>query len=269
MFSRLASQSSVVAAGFAAASASVLAVSHASDDHIPSVRMKWAHSGNLDSFDSASIRRGFQVYKEVCASCHSLELIRWRDLIGVTHTEEELKTMAADCDYVDADPGDDGEPVERPGRLTDSLPSPYKNEQMARFSNNGALPPDLSLMKKARHDGEDYLFALLTGYYEPPAGKMMLPGLHYNPYFPGGSIAMEQQIFDGKVEYEDGTPATASQMAKDVSVFLAWAAEPEHDKRKKLGLKLCLGFFMMACVTGYYKRLRFQPLKTSKGYWTK
>lgn len=252
-----------------ASSVTALTVAHASDDHVGAPEMKWSHSGNLDAFDAASIRRGFQVYREVCASCHSLELIRWRDLVGVTHTEAELKEMAADNDYVDADPGPDGEELERPGRMTDSLPSPYKNEEAGRAANNGAYPPDLSLMKKARVGGENYLFALLTGYYEAPAGKAMLPGLYYNPYFPGGAIAMEQQLFDGKVDYEDGTPATASQMAKDVSIFLSWAAEPEHDKRKKLGLKLCLGFFMAACATGYYKRLRFQPIKTAKGYWTK
>ena len=115
---------------------------------------------------------------------------------------------------------------------------PYANDNAARAANNGALPPDLSLIVKARHGGPDYIFALLTGYREPPAGVEIRPGLHYNPYFPGAAIGMAQQLFDGMVDYEDGTPATASQMAKDVTTFLNWAAEPEHDERKLMGLKV-------------------------------
>ena len=119
-------------------------------------------------------------------------------------------------------PNDAGEMFDRPGKLSDRLPSPYKNEEEGRAANGGAYPPDLSLMVKSRHYGIDYIVALLTGYVEPPAGKTMLPGLHYNPYFPGGAIAMAKQLTDGQVEYEDGTPATESQMAKDVACFLAW-----------------------------------------------
>lgn len=123
-------------------------------------------------------------------------------------------------------------------QLSDYFPAPYANDNAARAANNGALPPDLSLIVKARHGGPDYIFALLTGYREPPAGIEIRQGLHYNPYFPGGAIGMPQQLFDGMVDYADGTPATASQMAKDVSTFLAWASEPEMDERKLMGLKV-------------------------------
>jgi ubiquinol-cytochrome c reductase cytochrome c1 subunit len=191
------------------------------EDHIPSLDYGWSHHGALASFDYASIRRGFQVYRQVCASCHSLNKISFRNLIGVTHDEESLKKIAESYEVMDG-PNDAGEMFDRPGKLSDRLPSPYKNEEEGRAANGGAYPPDLSLMVKARHYGIDYIVALLTGYVEPPAGKTMLPGLHYNPYFPGGAIAMAKQLTDGQVEYEDGTPATESQMAKDVACFLAW-----------------------------------------------
>ena len=191
------------------------------EDHIPSLDYGWSHHGALASFDYASIRRGFQVYRQVCASCHSLNKISFRNLVGVTHDEESLKKIAESYEVMDG-PNDAGEMFDRPGKLSDRLPSPYKNEEEGRAANGGAYPPDLSLMVKARHYGIDYIVALLTGYVEPPAGKTMLPGLHYNPYFPGGAIAMAKQLTDGQVEYEDGTPATESQMAKDVACFLAW-----------------------------------------------
>lgn len=141
--------------------------------------------------------------------------------MGVTHTTEELVEMASEVDVVDG-PNDEGEMFERPGKLTDALPSPYQNEEQGRLANGGALPPDLSLMVKARHAGQDYLFSLLTGYCDPPEGKAMMPGLYYNPYFPGGAIAMPPPLNDDGVEYEDGTPATISQQARDVVQFLNW-----------------------------------------------
>merc|ERR1711907_795121 len=142
--------------------------------------------------------------------------------------------------------------------------APYKNEEEARFANNGAYPPDLSLMAKARMDQEDYIFALLTGYREPPAGVSLMPGMHYNPYFAGGQIAMPLQLMDGMLDYEDGTPATASQMAKDVAVFLAWAAEPKQDERKLMGLKFMSVMTTCAMLTGFYKRFRWGPLKSRR-----
>jgi ubiquinol-cytochrome c reductase cytochrome c1 subunit len=136
------------------------------------------------------------------------------------------------------------------------------NDQAGRAANNGALPPDLTLMVKARHSGADYLFSLLTGYCEPPAGKNIMTGLYYNPYFPGGAIAMPPPLNDGGVEYEDGTPATISQQAKDVVQFLNWCAEPEADERKKFGFQYMTAVAFLALMSGYYKRVRFSPLKT-------
>jgi len=153
---------------------------------------------------------------------------------------------------------------ERPGKLSDIIPGPYKNEAQARAANNGAFPPDLSLMVKDRYYGIDYIVALLTGYIEPPHGKAMLPGLHYNPYFPGGAIAMAKQLTDGQVEYEDGTPSTESQMAKDVATFLAWASEPEHDERKKGGIQYMIALIVALGIIGYYKRFRWSLVKTRK-----
>jgi len=236
-------------------------------DHIPSLDYGFDMNGSFSSFDYASVRRGYQVYKEVCATCHSLEGIAFRNLINVTHTEEQMKALAADIEVEDG-PNDEGEMFDRPAKLSDKLPKPYANDEAGRAANNGALPPDLTLMTKARHGGADYVFALLTGYVEPPAGKVMLPGLHYNPYFAGGAIAMEKQLNDGQLEYEDGTPATASQLAKDVSVFLAWAAEPEHDERKLAGTKFVIAMMAMVCITGFYKRYRWQVLKTRKINYT-
>ncbi|KAJ0639378.1 putative cytochrome c1, cytochrome c-like domain superfamily [Helianthus annuus] len=146
-------------------------------------------------------------------------------------TEEETKAMAAEIEVVDG-PNDEAEMFTRPGKLSDRFPQPYENEQAARFANGGAYPPDLSLITKARHNGQNYVFALLTGYRDPPAGVSIREGLHYNPYFPGGAIAMPKMFNDGAVEYEDGTPATEAQMGKDVVSFLSWAAEPEMEERK-------------------------------------
>ena len=195
----------------------------ASDDCVHAPHHHWNHTGYLAAYDCASIRRGFQVYRQVCATCHSVERTCWRNLVNVTHTESELKALAEEVEYVDG-PNDEGEMFERPGKLTDPLPKPYANDEAGRAANGGALPPDLSLMVKARHSGLDYVFSLLTGYCDAPAGKAMPAGLYYNPYFPGGAISMPPPLMDGQVEYEDGTPATVTQMAKDVSVFLNWSA---------------------------------------------
>jgi len=233
----------------------------ASDDCVHAPHHHWNHTGYLAAYDCASIRRGFQVYRQVCATCHSVERTCWRNLVNVTHTESELKALAEEVEYVDG-PNDEGEMFERPGKLTDPLPKPYANDEAGRAANGGALPPDLSLMVKARHSGLDYVFSLLTGYCDAPAGKAMPAGLYYNPYFPGGAISMPPPLMDGQVEYEDGTPATVTQMAKDVSVFLNWSAEPEHDDRKKDGLKnlVCMGFFLV--FAGYVKRHKWSIFKT-------
>jgi len=233
------------------------------EDHIPALDYGWNHHGALASFDYKSVRRGFQVYRQVCASCHSIDKIAFRNLVGVTHDEASMKKIAESYEITDG-PNDQGEMFERPGKLSDKIPGPYKNEEQARAANGGAYPPDLTLMVKARHGGVDYIFALLTGYTDAPEGKTMLPGLHYNPYFPGGAIAMAKQLVDGQVEYEDGTPATESQMAKDIAAFLAWTAEPEHDERKRWGMQWLIAITTGLVITGFYKRFRWSPFKTRK-----
>ncbi|XP_067003637.1 cytochrome c1, heme protein, mitochondrial [Anabrus simplex] len=223
----------------------------------------WNHKGIFSSLDHASIRRGYEVYKQVCAACHSMRFIAYRNLIGVSHTEAEAKAEAEEVQVQDG-PDDTGNMFMRPGKLSDYFPNPYPNEEAARAANNGAYPPDLSYITSARHGGEDYVFALLTGYCEPPAGVVLREGQYYNPYFPGGAISMAQALYNEVLEYSDGTPATASQLAKDVCTFLKWAAEPEHDQRKQMALKAILMFSLLAAVTYYIKRHKWSVLKSRK-----
>ena len=210
-----------------------------------------------------SVRRGHQVYAQVCASCHGLSRIAYRNLVGVCYSEAEVKAMAEDTDVMDG-PNDEGEMFERPGKLSDYLPAPYPNEEAARYANNGAYPPDLSLIVKARHGGADYIFGLLTGYKDVPAGIAPRETQYYNPYFAGSWIGMPPPLADGGVDYDDGTPATATQMAKDVTVFLAWAAEPEADERKLAGFKVMVALTVMFGFTWYYKRVKWSPIKNRR-----
>uniref|UniRef100_A0A5S6QD03 Cytochrome c domain-containing protein n=1 Tax=Trichuris muris TaxID=70415 RepID=A0A5S6QD03_TRIMR len=234
----------------------------ASSFHMHPQHLKWPHSGVMHTYDTASIRRGYQVYKQVCSACHSMRQIAYRHFVNAFMTEEEAKAEAAEIQVEDG-PGDDGKMYMRPGKLLDYLPNPYPNEVMARLANSGALPPDLSLITLARHGGEDYIFALLTGYMDPPAGFRIEPYQAYNPYFPNGSaIAMTQQLFDDMLEYDDGTPATQSQMAKDVACFLKWAAEPEHDIRKRWALKLAVVIPPLTLAILYWKRHQWTYLKS-------
>jgi ubiquinol-cytochrome c reductase cytochrome c1 subunit len=251
------------AAAAARRAASASSVARADDEVLHPPHIHWPHSGMLSSFDAAAIRRGYHVYASVCASCHSMNRIAYRNLVGVAFSEDEVKEMVEDVEVEDG-PNEEGLMFSRPGRLSDTLPAPYPNEEAARYANNGALPPDLSLIVKARHGGEDYLWALLTGYRDAPQGINIREGLYYNPYFPGGQIAMAKALNDGAVEYEDGTPATASQMAKDVSTFLAWCAEPEHDERKKMGMQWIGGFVFLTIGMLYFKRLRWSIYKTKR-----
>ncbi|TFK25587.1 hypothetical protein FA15DRAFT_668284 [Coprinopsis marcescibilis] len=241
--------------------------SHLSDEGLHPASYPWPHSGILDTFDHASIRRGYQVYREVCAACHSLDRIAWRNLVGVSHTADETRAMAEEVEYTDG-PDAQGEMFQRPGKLADYMPAPYPNEEAARASNGGAYPPDLSLIVKARHGGADYIFSLLTGYIDPPAGVEIREGMNYNPYFPGGAISMARVLFDGLVEYEDGTPATTSQMAKDVASFLSWAAEPEHDERKKIGIKAVIIFSSLFTMSLVLKRFKWNTIKNRKISYT-
>jgi ubiquinol-cytochrome c reductase cytochrome c1 subunit len=223
----------------------------------------WRHRGFFAAYDCSALRRGFQVYREVCATCHSLQRVRWRELAGVTHTKEQVKAMAKEVDVLDG-PNMEGEMFERPAKPFDRLPSPYSNVQQGRAANGGAYPPDLSLMVKARHSGHNYIFALLTGYQDPPAGREIMVGNYYNPYFPGGGISMPPPLQDEGVEYPDGTIATISQQARDITQFLNWTAEPDANERKKNASLNMFAIVSMALLAGYVKRYRWAPLKTRK-----
>jgi len=235
----------------------------ANDHGIKPAKYPWFHSGLFNTYDHASIRRGYEVYKQVCAACHSMKYTHYRQLVNVSHTEEEAKAEAAEAEYKDG-PNDAGEMYTRSGKLSDPFPSPYPNDEAAKSANNGALPPDLSLIALARNGGIDYIFALLTGYVDPPAGVEVKEGLHYNPYFPNSWIGMAKALYDEVIEYSDGTPATTSQLAKDVATFLNWSSEKQHDDRKKLifntlwvGPPLVLLFWL-------YKRRVFTSMKSRK-----
>ena len=211
----------------------------AADEAPKPKQVDWHHSGPFGTFDRAAAQRGFLVYKEVCAACHSLRFIAFRNLQEIGLTEGEVKVLAAGYQVTDG-PNDAGEMFERPGKASDRVPSPYPNEKAARAANNGAYPPDLSLIAKARLGGENYVYSLLTGYDPPPSGVQMREGMSYNTYFPGHQIAMPKPINDDQVTYPDGTKASVDQMARDVTTFLAWAAEPNLEARKSLGVKVML-----------------------------
>ncbi|KAF7237191.1 Cytochrome c1, heme protein, mitochondrial [Varanus komodoensis] len=215
----------------------------------------------LSTLDHSSVRRGFEVYKQVCSACHSIEYVAYRNLVGVSHTEAEAKALAEEVEVQDG-PDENGEMFMRPGKLSDYFPKPYPNPQAAQAANNGALPPDLSYIVNARHGGEDYVFSLLTGYCDPPAGITVQEGLHYNPFFPGQAIAMAPPIYNEILEFEDGTPATMSQIAKDVCTFLRWVAEPEHDQRKLVGLKVLLVAGILLPLLYCWKRHTWSVLKS-------
>ena len=215
--------------------------------------MHWQHKGMLGTYDRAALQRGFQVYKEVCSACHSLKLLSYRNLSDLGYSEGQIKNLAAEYTVTDG-PNDQGEMFERPARPADHFKSPFANDQAARAANNGALPPDFSLIVKARAGGEDYIHALLTGYGEAPAGVEVMPGMNWNKYFPGNQIAMPAPLTDGQVSYADGTVASVDQMASDVSTFLAWAGEPHLEQRNRLGLEVMIFLVAFSLVMYRIKR---------------
>ncbi len=215
-----------------------------------------ASDGPFGRFDKQQLQRGFQVYSEVCSACHSMKYVAFRDLEQLGYTEAEVKAIAASKQVPGVDPNT-GEANSRPGLATDFFPSPYPNDIAARAANNNAVPPDLSLMTKARHDGAAYVYSLLTGYANQPAELIKkFPdsktpnGLHYNPYFANLNLAMAPPLTDGQVTFADGSPNTVDAMAKDVAAFLTWTAEPTLDKRKQTGWPV-LGFLIFATVLSY------------------
>ena len=222
---------------------------YASADREEPKQLDWAFDGVFGTFDKPSVQRGFQVYKEVCSACHSLKRVSFRHLEGAGFSEAEVKSLAAGYTVKDG-PNDMGEMFDRPGRPSDAIPGPYPNDKAARAANNGALPPDQSLLVKAREDGANYIYSLLTGYEEPPEGFALPPGAHYNPYMDGHVIKMAPPLKDDQVTYQDGTKATVDQEAKDIVNFLQWAAEPEMEQRKTMGIHVML--FLGAMTAFFY-----------------
>ncbi len=220
----------------------------AAGDETPAPKQSWSFNGAFGTFDRGELQRGFQVYKEVCASCHAAKFVAFRTLRDIGFTEAEVKALAATYEVTDG-PDDSGEMFKRPGRPSDKFPSPFPNEKAARAANGGAYPLDLSLIAKARAQGPDYLAALLSGYSAAPAGTEVGEGLHYNKYFPGHQIAMPQPLNPDQVTYADGTKATVEQMARDVSAFLMWTAEPKLEERKRLGFKVMI---FLVILTGLF-----------------
>jgi ubiquinol-cytochrome c reductase cytochrome c1 subunit len=229
-----------------------------------------ASDGPFGHWDKQQLQRGMQVYSEVCAACHSLKLVAFRNLEDLGYNEGQVKAFAATKQVPGIDPVT-GEATTRPGTPTDYFPSPFANDVAARAANNNAIPPDLSLITKARHDGSAYVYSLLTGYQQPPAELLeRFPdsapgtGLYYNPYFANLNLAMAPPLSDGMVTYADGTEATVDQMAQDVAAFLTWTAEPTLVKRKQTGWPALL-FVLFATILAYLaKRQVWAPIKPKR-----
>ena len=199
----------------------------------------WSFKGIFGTFDRASLQRGYQVYQEVCSGCHSVQHLSYRNLSekgGPEFSIEEAKAIAAQFEVEDG-PNSDGEMFMRPARLSDKFAKPYPNVEASTAANGGAYPPDMSVLAKARPGGADYIYSLLLGYEEAPAGFELDDGVYYNKYMPGNKIKMSAPLSDGLVEYTDGTQATTAQMAKDVTNFLVWASEPHLESQHRMGFK--------------------------------
>jgi ubiquinol-cytochrome c reductase cytochrome c1 subunit len=268
-----------LAAALVAGSALTVAPVFAAEGTPEPPQQSWSFSGPFGKFDRAQLQRGFKVYRDVCASCHSINLLSFRNLSqpgGPEFSEGQVKALAAEYKIPSTD--DNGEPIERAGLPADRFPAVYANEKMARARNGGALPPDMSLLAKARtyergfprfivdifsqyqEQGPDYIYALLTGYENPPAGVTLQPGQYYNKYMPGHLISMAEPLPDGRVDYpkdKDGKPLwpeTTAQYSKDVTAFLVWAAEPHMEARKAMGFKAIIFLVLFAGLLYFTKK---------------
>jgi ubiquinol-cytochrome c reductase cytochrome c1 subunit len=216
-------------------------------------RQQWSFDGVFGTYDAGAMQRGFQVYKEVCSACHPVKHLSFRDLTQIGYSEDQVKGIAAQYQVTDG-PNDQGQMFQRPARPSDPIPGPFPNDEAARAANNGALPPDLSLITKARDDGPDFVAAILTGFKPTPAGVKIGDGMYYNEYFPGHQIKMPPPLSADQVKYADGTQASVPQMAHDVVTFLSWAAEPTLDERHRMGAKVIL--FLLVLTGLFYAAKR-------------
>ena len=213
-----------------------------SEEKTKLLEVDWSFKGITGKFDRSSLQRGYQVYTEVCASCHSMNLVSYRNLGepgGPEFSVDQVKAIAANFEVEDG-PNADGDMFTRPGRPSDKFVSPYPNVQAATAANGGAYPPDMSVLVKARKGGSDYIYSVLMGYENPPAGFELEDGVYYNKYMDGKKIKMSNPLSEGIVTYSDGTAATEAQMAKDVTTFLTWTAEPHLETRHKMGVKVLI-----------------------------
>jgi ubiquinol-cytochrome c reductase cytochrome c1 subunit len=211
------------------------------------LKVDWSFKGLTGKFDRASLQRGYQVYKEVCSSCHSMQYLSYRNLGepgGPEFTEQEVKAIAASIEIEDG-PNSQGEMFTRAGRPSDKFKSPYPNVNASIAANGGAYPPDMSVLVKARPGGSNYIYSVLMGYEDPPAEISLDDGVYYNKYMIGNKIKMSSPLIDDIVEYTDGTQASVDQMAKDVTTFLTWAAEPELEERHRTGVKVLIYLILL------------------------
>ncbi|GIL02358.1 MAG: ribosomal protein P2 [Alphaproteobacteria bacterium] len=242
-------------------------------------QQSWSFAGPFGSWDLAQLQRGLKIYKEVCAACHSMRLVPFRALEELGYSEEQVKAFAAEYTVTDG-PNSDGDMFERPAVPADRFPSPFPNVEAAAAANNGAPPPDFSVLAKARapergfpwfvfdaftlyaENGPDYIYSLLTGYQDPPAGVEVAEGTYYNPYFVGSAaLAMAPPLSDGVVTYEDGTPETVDQYARDIAAFMMWAAEPSLVERKAMGFKVMFFLVLLAVLVYLTKKKVWAGLK--------
>ena len=217
-------------------------------ENVKLLEKKWSFEGIFGTFDRSSLRRGYQVYNEVCSSCHSINLLSYRNLSengGPEFSIEDAKNFAKSFEVMDG-PNSEGEMFTRPGRLSDKFVKPYSNIEAAKAANGGAYPPDMSVLVKARNGGANYIYSILLGYEEPPEDFNIDEGVYYNKYMPGHNIKMPNILSDGLLDYSDGAEATVDQMAKDISTFLTWASEPSLEARHKIGFKVILYLIILA-----------------------
>ena len=227
-------------------------LANAEENKVELIKNNWSFEGIFGTFDRASLQRGYQVYQEVCSGCHSVQHLSYRNLSekgGPEFSPEEAKAIATQFEVTDG-PNEDGEMFARPGRLSDKFVSPFPNVKAAAAANGGAYPPDMSVLAKARKGGANYIYSLLMGYEEAPAGYELDDGVYYNKYMPGQKIKMAEPISDGIVEYADGTETSKAQIARDVTTFLVWAADPHLEARHKIGFKVF--FYLIILLTLVY-----------------
>lgn len=222
-------------------------------------KIVWTFDGMGGHVDKQAVQRGFQIYSQVCSACHSLDQLAYRNLKDIGFSDAEVKALASQKQVDDYD--DNGQRIQRPGKPFDHFVAPFANEKASRAANNGAYPPDLSLIVKAREYGPDYVYSILTGFVTAPTNEPPVTGKYYNPYFQGHWISMPPPLRDGAVTYQDGTTASVDQMARDVVNFLQWAAEPEMETRHEMGIKVLLFLFFMTGIFYVAKKRVWKNLK--------